>query len=361
MISFWVNAAGTFGMEQYLAKRAPQLADRMELRPYESLRTSLEVGGSAHIFGALDQLTPSGHAAVAALYDQLSPHYPAGRLLNDPRRIRRRYDLLTTLFDAGINNFKAWRVADANAAMRYPVFVREESGHGGPLTGLLRTRRELGRALLALRARGFRADDLLVVEFCDLSDAEGRYRSASAVRVGEHIVPVHLLSGSHWMLKWDASDHDERAMQAHLDYVVGNPHEAWVRRIFDLARIDYGRIDYGIRGDELRAWEINTNPTLGPPRGRPPAPLAPKLEAMLTESRVFFHNALVRAFQSIDSDEAHPTVTLRFDPDLLVRIRAETRKRRRREALLRGLQRIYVGRSVGRLFRAAYARFLPRR
>jgi len=361
LISFWVNASGTFGMEQYLAKRAPQLADRMDLHRYEGLASSLEVDACAHIFGALDQLTASGHAAVAALYDQLSPHYPAGRLLNNPRRVRLRYDLLTTLFDAGINNFRARRVAEATETMRYPVFLREESGHDGPLTGLLTSRRELGRALLALRARGFRADDLLIVEFCDLSDAEGRYRSASAVKVGEHIVPVHLLSGSHWMLKWDESDHDERAMQEHFDYVVENPHEAWVRRIFEHARIDYGRIDYGIRGEELRAWEINTNPTLGPGRGPPAPPLAPKLEAMLTDSRIFFHGALRKAFRSLDSDEVHPGVIVRLDPALLARIRVETRRRQRREALLRLLQRMYGGRRIGKLFRVAYSRFLPRR
>ena len=41
-----------------------------------------------------------------------------------------------------------------------------------------------------------------------------------------------------------------------------NPHEAEVRRIFDLARIEYGRIDYAFRDGRMQVWEINTNPML---------------------------------------------------------------------------------------------------
>ena len=41
-----------------------------------------------------------------------------------------------------------------------------------------------------------------------------------------------------------------------------NPHEAELRAIFKLARIDYGRIDYGIKDGQIQVWEINTNPML---------------------------------------------------------------------------------------------------
>lgn len=282
MISFWVDAAGSFAMEQYLATRAQHLADRIQVRRYEHLTQNLEVPAGAHIFAALDQLTAGGRDAVAALYDQLSALCPADTLLNNPRRVPHRYQLLTNLFDVGINSFRVHRVTEAIDTGRFPVFVREESRHDGPLTGLLASRREVARALFALRARGFRATDLLVVEFCDLSDAEGLFRTASAFKVGQHIVPAHLLSGRDWMLKWDGSEHGERAMQEHLDYVLGNPHEAWVRRIFALAEVDYGRM------------------------------------------------------------------------------RAETDRAQRRRAVLGFLHGIYRHPRIGRLFRAAYSRLLPR-
>ena len=35
-----------------------------------------------------------------------------------------------------------------------------------------------------------------------------------------------------------------------------------LREIFDLAQIEYGRIDYGMLDGKVQCWEINTNPGL---------------------------------------------------------------------------------------------------
>jgi hypothetical protein len=51
-------------------------------------------------------------------------------------------------------------------------------------------RKELDKALLALRIRGYDREDLLVVEFCDTSDADGIFRKYAAFRVGNAIIPV---------------------------------------------------------------------------------------------------------------------------------------------------------------------------
>lgn len=45
-----------------------------------------------------------------------------------------------------------------------------------------------------------------------------------------------------------------------LDYLRTNPHEAEVRRAFELAKIEYGRIDYSLSNGKLQIWEINSNP-----------------------------------------------------------------------------------------------------
>ena len=45
-------------------------------------------------------------------------------------------------------------------------------------------------------------------------------------------------------------------------YLDANPHESELREIFELADIEYGRIDYGIKGGRIQVWEINTNPTV---------------------------------------------------------------------------------------------------
>jgi hypothetical protein len=50
-------------------------------------------------------------------------------------------------------------------------------------------------------------------------------------------------------------------------YMRDNPHAGWLNRIFEEARIGYGRADYAIVGGELQLWEINLNPAFVlPPR-----------------------------------------------------------------------------------------------
>jgi hypothetical protein len=43
-----------------------------------------------------------------------------------------------------------------------------------------------------------------------------------------------------------------------------NPHEKSLNNVFDLAGINYGRIDYSILHGKPVVWEINTNPHFGP-------------------------------------------------------------------------------------------------
>ena len=45
-------------------------------------------------------------------------------------------------------------------------------------------------------------------------------------------------------------------------FLETNPHGESVLRVFERARIEYGRIDYAIGERGLEVWEINTNPTV---------------------------------------------------------------------------------------------------
>src|SRR5262249_29075847 len=148
-------------------------------------------------------LSPAGRELVAQLYDRLREAAPGIRLLNDPRRVWRRFELLERMHAAGINRFRAYRAADASAVERFPVFVRQEAAHVGAITGLLQDQKELAAALRALWARGFPLDDLLVVEFQNMADSEGVIRMASVFKIGERLVPAFQLRGRRWILKWD--------------------------------------------------------------------------------------------------------------------------------------------------------------
>ncbi|MCI0434759.1 MAG: hypothetical protein L0271_14130 [Gemmatimonadetes bacterium] len=359
MITYWVDAVHRGGMDRYLANRGAPLAGCIEVRPYEPLQSRIEVTAGPHIFSALDQFGLHGRALVASLYDGLAQAHPGIRLLNDPRSVQGRGDLLETLHAAGINRFRARRVGEPVDELRFPVFVREEATHAGSLTGLLMDARALTRAVRALRARGYRPADLLIVEFCDLRDEEGLYHKAAAFRIGDAIVPDSLLIGRPWMLKWDDAVRDERRLRQNLEYVTGNPHQAWLRRVFDLARIDYGRCDYGIRGDTLQVWEINLNATITFGPGPRPAPLRPDLEAVLDQARAAHDAAMHAAFHALNTTGAE-RVTVHLEPALLARARGEAARARRRLGVRRFLQGVFHRPALGRPLRAAYHRFLPR-
>lgn len=359
MISFWVPAAGSFGIELWLAHRAPELTDHFDIRHYESLTADQDIAGGAHIFTGLDQLGPAGRAAVAALHHAVREQFPHDPVLNHPERAARRFELLTRAYEAGINTFRARRVGDSLDGVRYPVFVREESGHGGPLSGLLRNGAELDASLRALWARGYPMADLLVIEFCDLSDSEGRFVSAAAFRMGSLIVPAHMISGKHWVLKWSHSDHDERAMREYVDFVRDHPHEAWLRQAFELAGVEYGRIDYGIRGSTLQIWEINLSPTMGPSPGQKPADYPSPILDLLQEGRRIYNSKLAAAFVTLDPERRQDRARIRLDPVLVARMHDESAQGRRQAGVLQFLGRVYSHPAIGWPFRKVYSWLLP--
>jgi hypothetical protein len=58
--------------------------------------------------------------------------------------------------------------------------------------------------------------------------------------------------------------------------------------IFELAGIEYGRIDYGLVGDKIQTWEINDNP------------IFMHMTAVNRMSRVEKHPAIARAFRALE-------------------------------------------------------------
>jgi hypothetical protein len=212
-----------------------------------------------YIFTDIDRLTPSARQLAASVWQQLAMHTPRVRLLNDPARVLCRYELMCKLANEGENQYRARRLSEGLEGLRYPVFLRCEREHDGALTPLLRSATAVRRALLWAHLEGYRTRDLLIVEFCDTSDATGLFRKYSAFLVGNEVLPRHLLVSRNWHLKKRDVVNDETAREVEA-YLVRNPHQEAIRQIFRLAGIDYGRIDYSLAGEKLQVWEINTNP-----------------------------------------------------------------------------------------------------
>ena len=290
---------------------------------------------------ALDQLTPVQRETAARIWDAHAVIAPNVPRLNDPRRVLLRFDLLTRCTARGVNGYRVYRAHQVDEVERFPVFVRHIFHHHGPATRLLTTRKDLVRALRTIRMRGRSLRDHMIVESCDASGPDRLFRKYAAFRVGSRIIPCHLFTSREWSVKSGQDDVTERGLDEALTYYEANPHAAWLRRVFDLARIDYGRVEL---------WHVSRrSPGMGNQphsyartwqRALRPYDLPSDLKTRREESRQMIHERLMSAFLALDErggdERAHATI----EESLLARLRAEERRARRKQralAWLRGL------------------------
>jgi hypothetical protein len=262
MIHFITTARHTYPVADYLKSWAGPAQAMIRILSYETLPTILPRG--TYIFSDLERLSADQAVLAGEVWRQLAASGPAIRLLNHPLSAARRMTLLERMYAAGRNRFRAYRATDGALTPAFPVFVRTEHEHEGSFSGLLRDHSELDQAIVRLLLSGAEADDILIVEFCDTS-RDGLYRKYSAFRVGDRIVPRHLIFSRKWLLKIPDLL-DESMLEEERAYLDSNPHEQELKEIFDAAEIQYGRIDYGLLDGNIQVWEINTNPVVMLPR-----------------------------------------------------------------------------------------------
>jgi len=303
MIHFLTTARHSYTVGEYLKSWAGRAHPLVKMLAYETLPSILPRG--TYIFSDLERLSAAQAALAEEAWNQLAAAGDGIRLLNHPVKAATRRTLLQRLHDDGTNTFRAYVATDAAARPRFPVFVRQAAEHEGSFTGLLRDRDEVDQAVVRLLLSGVAADDILIVEFCDTAQ-DGVYRKYSAFRVGDRIVPRHLMFSRKWIIKIPDLI-DPAKVEEERDYLERNPHERELRRVFDVAQIDYGRIDYGVLDGRIQVWEINSNPVVMISRERYGRQRMPAQEAFAEQIR--------QAFAAIDSTgAAQPMVTLDLAP-----------------------------------------------
>ena len=366
MIRWWLPEDGQWLSENYAANRGKEIAHHFHTVTYNALRTPMTLHHQAHLFSGLDQLSVVERHAVADVWDQIAAAQPGVRLLNNPRHVRTRFVLLEALHAAGLNHFRVFRAKDADQVSRFPVFVRSDRRHDGPLTGLITSPRALHRAIWSLRARSESLDDLMIVEYVDARDPDGLFRKYATFRVGDRIIPSHVLAHRHWMVKAEGGERSVAIVDAEEQFQREGRFDAWARQVFDVAGIDYGRLDFGVvNGDTPQAWEINMHPTIGRGRGqhapRPNDDAAQRLERVRGE----FHQRLRDAFVSIDSstDSAHQApapLVVQLTPSRLAAVDAAIQQRARRARWRAILLRAYESPILRRPLRAIARYVVPR-
>lgn len=296
--------------------------DALTPLPYEGLAAVTRQRLKGMVFGDIDRLTGILAQRMGLFADRLHRKMPPGALLNHPTRSMRRYELLRNLNARGINRFDVYRLSEAREPARYPVFVRRDSRHDGPVCDPVFDRASLDREIEKQLARGVPRDDILIVEYLDFRSADGRFRKYGAFLVGERFIPSQVEIADHWVVKLPTIVTPE-TLEEELAYVHGShAHEALLREVFAMANIQYGRIDYTLIDGQPQIFEINTNPVILGPRSK------------VRERRAIYQHVMPRirrAFLAVDAVAAatRPRTRKAARPAKATAQSATTRRRKR--------------------------------
>ena len=246
-------------IKNHLAWRGKPLAHIIQPMTYDRLFNSTSVKAGMYIFSDLERLTPAETELAAKAWSTIRNSGQEVLLLNDPIRGMRRYELLRTLYEQGINPFNVYKLTEVRMPERYPVFIRFENDHKGSRSPLLHDKDELLAAIYELEAQGMNRESMMIIEYINTADETGTYRKYSHFYVDGEVIARHLFQGEKWMLKVPGKL-DETALAEERNFVESNPYREEIGRIFRIARIDYGRIDFTVSNNRILVWEINTNP-----------------------------------------------------------------------------------------------------
>lgn len=276
---------------------------------YDELET-LKITPGLYIFTDVELMDDAHRAAALALHGTLKARPDIYRVWNDPARSTRRFDLLERLWREGRNGFRAYRLENndqpaAPSGMRYPVFIRDEHLHRGPLTGLLQNEAEVREAAAGLRAPGPKQNTgpLLAVEFLDYASPDGIYRKYSYARMGTELIPKHILYSEGWSVKQPKSGQFDFGawLEEEWAFLRSTPHLAEIKTLFDECSLDYGRVDYALVNGKIHVFEINSNPTMLQTSYFDPIPRRPVHE--------FFREHYLRILEQNDPMRAVPLLT----------------------------------------------------
>jgi hypothetical protein len=225
----------------------------------------LRVRPGLHVLADIELLEGPLLEAAQAHFEALKAQPATCVVWNEPKRSARRFDVLSRLEAEGKNLFRARRVVGETVpeGLRYPIFIRDEHEHLGPLTPILHTPEQAQVALAVLRAHVRAAErPLLAVEYLDYADAEGIHRKYSVFRLGRKLFPRHQFFSRDWVVKVSSADAHDSWVAEEARFIATNPHRAEIEPLFNTFAIDYGRIDYTVVEGRVQVFEINTNPMI---------------------------------------------------------------------------------------------------
>lgn len=261
---------------------------------YADLEDPVRWVPATYVFTDLDRLPLWGLRQTALTYRRLRDR--GYRVLNDPARALGRFGLLRALNRAGINRFDAYRVDALERPRRWPVFLRVEGDHSAPVSKLLDNQEDLDAAISAAVGNGLPRSPLVIIEYAAEPVRPGLFRRLSVFRVGNRLIGATCAHDDQWLVKYGKPEVvPPELYDDEYRLVAENPFGDVLRRVFDIAGVEYGRADFGLVGGKPQIYEINTNPDLKIRPGASPVP-------QRNENVALFARNYLAALRAIDTE-----------------------------------------------------------
>jgi hypothetical protein len=256
MIVFVTTAPYAYTHEKVLGA-AP--ATLIEMWPYARLEATEVFPRAVYILTDHDRLPALAGRWAHAACDRMRAQ--GSIVLNDPVRVLTRAGLLRALHTAGINRFNAYRAEERVKPERWPVFLRCEGDHLGPISGLLHGWDEVRRAIDGAVANGVPFASVIVVEYAAEPVRPGLFRKYSSFRMGKSAFGYNCVDDDQWIAKiGKVGITPDDLYEEEFRMIRDNPHGGEIARAFEIAGLDYGRADFGLVGGRAQIYEINSNP-----------------------------------------------------------------------------------------------------
>lgn len=260
MLFFITMNDNKFTIELYLDVIRNAIDFPAKILSYEEAYRTPSFRGAVVIFCDIERFPLEQLSIPRNLYNRIAGEQPRA-ILNNPWTVLQRFDLLKTLKQAGINSFDIHRPPLHGKLIRFPVFLRNELDHYGPVSDLIHTETALHTQLRTAKGKKPGPFSPVVVEYCDARSQDGRYHKYGAFYLRDTIVPRHLFFSNNWMVKGTA-DQLPQDLAMEMDYINNNHFASELAAVFKLAQIDYGRVDFVATPRGIEVFEINTNPTM---------------------------------------------------------------------------------------------------
>ncbi|MCC6351352.1 MAG: hypothetical protein IT202_02460 [Fimbriimonadaceae bacterium] len=266
MVYYLATEKGRGAIHRHYERYAHSFSRVVQELTYDEILRRGKAPAGTFIFADYGAMNPVQWKLAGQLWEVIRQGSPESLLINHPARVLTRKHLLKGLFEQGLNRFNAYALDEPLAGVRFPVFLRTGAGHSGALSGLLNSLEEVRTHADRLILAGMDPKNLLIVEFEDTSDGQGRFRKYGAFRIGGSILPRHLFVSRHWEVRLGVAEDSESVQDEERRYLDSEEHLGKIMSLFEFAGIEYGRLDYSLVGDSIQTWEINDNPNLLPER-----------------------------------------------------------------------------------------------